>query len=161
MEQRDRYVARAVELALENVGAGGKPFGCVVVERGSGEVLVEAANQVAQTGDLTAHAEITAIRRLAERGRTGLEGCDVYVTAYPCPMCLGALYYAQPERVVYVATREQEDRHYEDGNRYTSLATFYDEYAKPVSERNLPAEQGEHPDPEAPFRAWAAAHPEG
>ncbi|MBC3760807.1 nucleoside deaminase [Quadrisphaera oryzae] len=157
---QDQHADRAVELALANVEAGGKPFATVVVDRSSGEVLAEATNQVAQSGDLTAHAEITAIRQLAERGRTGLEGCDVYVTAYPCPMCLGALYYAQPERVVYVATREQEDRHYEDGNRYTTLATFYDEYAKPVAERSLPAVQAQHPDPESPFRAWKQAHPE-
>jgi guanine deaminase len=157
---QDPHADRAVELALANVEAGGKPFATVVVDRSSGEVLVEATNQVAQSGDLTAHAEITAIRQLAERGRTGLEGCDVYVTAYPCPMCLGALYYAQPERVVYVATREQEDRHYEDGNRYVTLASFYDEYAKPVGERSLPTEQADHPDPESPFRAWKHAHPD-
>lgn len=157
---QDQLADRTVELALANVDAGGKPFACVVVDRVSGDVLVEATNQVAQSGDLTAHAEITAIRRLAEQGRTGLEGCDVYVTAYPCPMCLGALYYAQPEQVVYVATREQEDRHYEDGNRYVTLASFYDEYAKPVDQRRLPAVQADHPDPESPFRAWAQAHPD-
>ena len=102
------------------------------------ETLIEATNQVAQTGDLTAHAEVTAIRRLAERGRTGFAGCDVYVTAYPCPMCLGALYYATPDRLVFAATREQEAEDYEDGNRYVTLATFYDEYAKPWPERAKP-----------------------
>jgi guanine deaminase len=155
------YAQRTVDLALQNVAEGGKPFACVVVDAASGEVLVEATNQVAQRGDTTAHAEIEAIRTLAGRGRGDLAGCDVYVTAYPCPMCLGALYHAEPERVVYAASREQEDEFYEDGNRYVRLATFYDEYAKPPSARSLPAHQAGVGNPQAPFRAYAEAHPEG
>jgi guanine deaminase len=153
-----RHVHRAWELAMANVEEGGRPFGCVVVDAGSGEVLAEAANQVARSGDKTAHAEVVAIRELAGSGREDLAGCDVYVTAYPCPMCLGALYYAAPERLVYGATREQEDEHYEDGNRLFSLSTFYDEYARPVAERALPSEQLEPDDPTAPFRAWTERH---
>jgi guanine deaminase len=155
------HAQRTIDLALQNVAEGGKPFACVVVDAGTGEVLVEATNQVAQRGDTTAHAEIEAIRTLAGRGRGDLAGCDVYVTAYPCPMCLGALYYATPERLVYAASREQEGEYYEDGNRYVSLGTFYDEYAKPIEGRNLPATQAEVEDPVASFRAWRQAHPEG
>lgn len=150
---------RTLTLALTNVEEGGKPFACVVVDATTGEVLVEATNQVAQSGDPTAHAEIVAIRALAAAGRGDLTGCDVYVTAYPCPMCLGALYYAAPEQVVFAATREQEGEHYEDGGRYMSLATFYDEYAKDPAERALPTAQGATDDPTAPFRAWTSAHP--
>ena len=150
----DDHVRRTVELALTNVEQGGKPFACVVVDA-DGEVLTEATNQVAQSGDVTAHAEVTAIRGLAERGRTTLTGCTVYVTAFPCPMCLGALYYADPERVVYAATREQEGEHYEDGGRYMTLAGFYDEVG-PAGERSLPLERGESDDPAAPFAAYAA-----
>ena len=73
-------------------------------------------------------------------------------------MCLGALYYAQPKRVVFAATREQEGEFYEDGNSLMSLSTFYSEYAKPVSERNLKAEQVRVEDPQAPFREWTAQH---
>jgi guanine deaminase len=72
----------------------------------------------------------------------------------------GALYYAQPERLTFAATREQEDRYYEDGNRYVTLAGFYDEYAKPPAERTLPSEQAQVDDPVAPFRAWQEAHPQ-
>ena len=71
-------------------------------------------------------------------------------------MCLGALYYAQPERLVYGATREQEDEHYEDGNRLFTLATFYDEFAKAPHDRALRATQHEPADPTAPFEAWTA-----
>lgn len=151
-------VQRSVALALDNVEAGGKPFACVVVDRENGTILHEATNQVSQSGDVSAHAEIMAIRALAAEGRTDLSGCDVYVTAYPCPMCLGALYYAEPERVIYAASREQESEHYEDGGRYMNLDTFYGEYAKAPEERALPAEQGESEDPTASFRAWTEKH---
>jgi tRNA(Arg) A34 adenosine deaminase TadA len=73
-------------------------------------------------------------------------------------MCLGALYYAAPERVVFAATREQEGEHYEDGGRYFSLATFYDEYARPEADRSLPMSQGEVDDPQAPFRRYRETH---
>ncbi|WNL39530.1 nucleoside deaminase [Halomonas sp. PAMB 3264] len=154
----ETLIQRSVELALENVDAGGKPFACIVVDRESGEIVHEATNQVSQSGDLTAHAEITAIRELAAKGRTDLNGCDVYITAYPCPMCLGALYYAAPEQVYFAATREQEGEHYEDGGRYMTLATFYDEFAKPIAQQNLPFTQMKVEDPTAPFRRWTHRH---
>ena len=152
------YTQRTVDLAVENVEAGGKPFACVVVDRATGSVVHEATNQVSQTGDVTAHAEITAIRELARAGRTSLAGCDVYVTAYPCPMCLGALYYAEPEQVLYAASREQEGEEYEDGGRYMTLATFYDEVAAPAPEQSLPSSLVATADPTAPFRLWTSLH---
>lgn len=152
------HIQRAVDLAVENVNQGGKPFACIVVDRQSGEVLIEATNRVAQTGDVTAHAETTAIRELAAQGRTDLTGCDVYVTASPCPMCTGALYYANPEQVIFGATREQEAEHYEDGNRWMTLLGFYDEFAKPVTDRTLPHTQRYTDDPTASFKAYAAKH---
>ncbi len=150
------FTQRAVDLALANVESGGKPFACLVVDHESGQVLHEAANQVSQSGDVTAHAEITAIRELAATGRTDLQGCDVYITAYPCPMCLGALYYAAPEQVYYAASRDQEGEHYEDGGRYMTLDTFYDEYAKSPTEQNLPSVHVTTDDPTAAFRLWTS-----
>ncbi len=149
---------RTIDLALANVEEGGKPFACLVVDQKSGEVLHEATNQVTQSGDVSAHAEITAIRELAATGRTDLTGCDVYVTAYPCPMCLGALYYAAPERVHYAASREQEGEHYEDGGRYMTLDTFYDEYAKSPAEQELPSTHVPTDDPTVAFRRWTSRH---
>jgi guanine deaminase len=151
-----RFTERVVARAVQNVREGGKPFACLIVR--DGKVLVEAANQVTQSGDPTAHAEITAIRIAAEMGVTDLTGLDVYVSAYPCPMCLGALYYAQPDRIVFAATRDQESEHYEDGNRLMRLDTFYGEYTKPVDERALPAHQVATDDPTLPFRRWTALH---
>ncbi len=153
-----RLTQRTVDLALANVENGGKPFACVVVDQDSLEILHEATNQVAQTGDVSAHAEITAIRALAAAGRADLTGCEVYVTAYPCPMCLGALYYAAPERVYYAASREQESEHYEDGGRYMTLDSFYGEYAKHPSEQNLPSTHVRVEDPTVSFRLWTSRH---
>lgn len=145
-----RLTQRTVDLALANVENDGKPFACVVVDQDSLEILHEATNQVAQTGDVSAHAEITAIRALAAAGRADLTGCEVYVTAYPCPMCLGALYYA--------ASREQESEHYEDGGRYMTLDSFYGEYAKHPSEQNLPSTHVRVEDPTVSFRLWTGRH---
>ena len=157
-EQARTHTRRAVELALTNVAEGGKPFGCVVVDHATGQVVHESTNQVAQSGDVSAHAEITAIRELATLGRTDLSGCDVYVTAYPCPMCLGALYYAAPEHVFYAATREEEGEHYEDGGRWMTLATFYDEVAAPAERQSLPSTRIDTDDPTEPFREWTSRH---
>jgi len=148
--------ALTISRARENVQNGGKPFACLIVKEG--EIVVEAVNHVAQEGDPTAHAEIRAIRAAAERGITDLSGYNMFVTAYPCPMCLGAVYYAQPDRLVYAVTREQEGEHYEDGNRLMSLATFYDEYAKPEDERSLPTQQVSVEGASLPFREWTAQH---
>lgn len=150
------FTQRTVDLALANVEEGGKPFACVVVDQETGEVVREATNQVSQTGDVSALAEITAIRELAATGRSDLTGCDVYVSAYPCPMCLGALYYAAPEQVYYAASRDQEGEHYEDGGRYMTLETFYGEYTKPTSEQNLPSTHVATDDPTAAFRLWTS-----
>ena len=148
--------ALTVSRAQENVDAGGKPFACLIVK--DGEIVVEAVNHVAQDGDPTAHAEIRAIRAAAEKGISDLSGYDMYVTAYPCPMCLGAVYYAQPDRLYFAVTREEEGEHYEDGNRLMSLATFYDEYTKAPEQRALSTEQIRVDDATAPFREWTARH---
>lgn len=153
MTPETRFVQRSVELARENVDSGGKPFSCLLVHQGN--VVIEATNQVAQTGDVTAHAEIQALRLAAEQGLTDLSEYDVYITAHPCPMCLGALYYAAPRTVVYAATRKEEAEHYEDGNKYMKLLTFYDEFRLQPSERALPMHQGSHPDPASSFRYYA------
>lgn len=153
----DHLVQRSVDLAKENVDAGGKPFACLLVK--DGEVVIEATNQVAQTGDVTAHAEVEALRMAAAQGLTDFSDHDVYITAHPCPMCLGALYYAAPRTVIYAATREQESEHYEDGNRYMTLTTFYDEFGKDAADRALPLVQGSSTDPAASFRHYAELHP--
>ena len=148
--------ALTVSRAQENVDAGGKPFACLIVK--DGEIVVEAVNHVAQEGDPTAHAEIRAIRAAAEKGISDLAGYDMYVTAYPCPMCLGAVYYSQPDRLFFAVTREEEGEHYEDGNRLMTLASFYDEYAKAPEDRALSATKIPVDAATTPFQAWTARH---
>ena len=93
---------RAIALALDNIRAGGGPFGCVIGK--DGRIIAEGANRVTATIDPTAHAEVVAIRDACRALKNfQLEGCDLYTTCEPCPMCLGAIYWARPSRVFYAA----------------------------------------------------------
>lgn len=106
MTEIDRkHMARAIELAKKGMEANdGGPFGCVVVK--NGEIVGEGNNRVTSNNDPTAHAEIVAIRDACSRlDSFQLDGCTIYTSCEPCPMCLGAIYWARPERVFYACTR--------------------------------------------------------
>lgn len=105
MSQDALWMRRAVQLARENVISGkGGPFGAVIVLHG--EVIAEGVNQVTATHDPTAHAEIVALRAACKAmGTFQLSGCDVYSSCEPCPMCLGALYWARPAALYFSSTR--------------------------------------------------------
>lgn len=105
-DQDTKFMKRAVELARSGMDANsGGPFGCVVVK--NGEIIGEGNNRVTSTNDPTAHAEIVAIRAACGRlGAFQLDGCSIYTTCEPCPMCLGAIYWARPAKVFYACTRE-------------------------------------------------------
>ena len=124
-----KFMTRAIELARAGMDANtGGPFGCVVVK--NGEIVGEGNNRVTSTNDPTAHAEVVAIRAACERlGTFQLDGCSIYTSCEPCPMCLGAIYWARPANVFYACTRED-----------AAVAGFddefiYEELAKPNSER--------------------------
>ena len=107
---------RTIEPALKNVEEGGRPFACVIAR--DGKIVAESPNLVAQTHDPTAHAEGVAIREAWTRLQTeDLSGCEIYVLAHPCPMCLGALYYCSPDRVVFITTRGEYSRYYKYDRR--------------------------------------------
>jgi tRNA(Arg) A34 adenosine deaminase TadA len=97
---------RAIDLAQAGMDAGsGGPFGAVVVK--GDEIIGEGCNQVTSTNDPTAHAEIVAIREACRTLSTfQLQDCSIYTSCEPCPMCLGAIYWARPERVFFACTRE-------------------------------------------------------
>jgi guanine deaminase len=101
------YLQQAVEIARKGIENGmGGPFGCVIVK--DGVVIGEGCNQVTSTNDPTAHAEVVAIRAACHHlGEYQLTGCDVFASCEPCPMCLGALYWARPRRVLFAATRHE------------------------------------------------------
>lgn len=144
---------RTIDLARENVTAGGRPFATVIVR--DGEILAESPNRVAQTNDPTAHAEILAIREACTTlGTEHLLGCTIYVLANPCPMCLGALYYCSPDRVVFLTQREEYEPYYVDDRKYFELSTFYDEFAKDWRHRRLPMTYQPHEEALSVYRAW-------
>ena len=101
----DFFMAKAIELARENVRAGrGGPFAALVVKDGA--IVASGVNMVTSANDPTAHAEVVAIREACGALRTfQLDGCDIYTSCEPCPMCMGAIYWARPARVFFAGTR--------------------------------------------------------
>jgi guanine deaminase len=149
-EPREEFLLLTFEVALQGVESdAGGPFGAVVVR--DDEVLATAHNQVVSTNDPTAHAEIGAIRAAcAALGAFQLDGCDLYASCEPCPMCLGAIYWARPRAVFFSATREDAaEAGFDD-------AFIYDELVLPPGARALPMRRVVHPEAGAPFVAWAA-----
>lgn len=147
------YVQRTIDIARNNVTAGGRPFATVIVR--DGEIIAESPNLVAQTHDPTAHAEILAIREACVRlGTEHLVGATIYVLAHPCPMCLGALYYCSPDEVVFLTTRDAYEPHYVDDRKYFELDTFYAEFAKSWEQRRLPMRYEPREDAAEVYRLW-------
>ena len=100
-----KFMQEAIELSVNNVKSGkGGPFGAVVVK--DGKIIARAANSVTSTNDPTAHAEVNAIREACKVLNTyQLNGCEIYTSCEPCPMCLGAIYWARPDKVYYANTK--------------------------------------------------------
>lgn len=147
------FVQRTIDLAMKNVEEGGRPFATVIVR--DGKVIAESANQVAQTNDPTAHAEILAIREACRQsGSENLTDCDIYILASPCPMCLGALYYCSPKQVIYITKREEYSTYYRDDRKYFELDTFYVEYSKPIEQRRLPMQYQPRPQALDVYKRW-------
>lgn len=131
-QQDEKFMRRAVQLAQTGVDAGaGGPFGAVVVSA-DGEIVGEGFNQVTSTNDPTAHAEVVAIRNACKKLNSfQLDGCTIYASCEPCPMCLGAIYWARPTQIFYAATHEDAaaigfDDHF-----------IYDEIERPIEERRI------------------------
>jgi tRNA(Arg) A34 adenosine deaminase TadA len=146
-------IQRTIDLARANVENGGRPFACIIAR--DGEIIAEAVNLVAQTHDPTAHAEMCAIREAAAKlGTEHFTGCAFYILAHPCPMCLAAMYYCSPDRVVFLTTREEYSRFYTDDRKYFTLSNFYGEICKPWQERALPMVHEPNPDAIEVYRRW-------
>ena len=98
------FMQRAIELSVENIKNGGGPFGAVIVK--DGQIISEGTNRVTADHDPTAHAEISAIRQAAEKLNTfDLSGCKIYTSCEPCPMCLGAIYWAHLDEIYFGNTK--------------------------------------------------------
>ena len=136
----------AIRLASANVENGGGPFGAVIARGGE---IIAGVNRVTANCDPTAHAEVSAIRAAAQKlGTFNLSGCDIYSSCEPCPMCLGAIYWARLDRLFYGNTKADAARIGFDD------AFIYKELALPLSERTLRAEQLLGKEAIATFEAW-------
>jgi guanine deaminase len=140
-------IRQAIELAVENVHRGGGPFAALVVKDGT--VIATGTNQVTRTNDPTAHAEMVAIREACRvLGEFQLDGCDFYTSCEPCPMCLGALYWARPARIFFAATHD-------DASAAGFDDTFiYRQLALPPGERSIPTIRVEDDAATRPFAEW-------
>jgi len=139
---------RAIALALENVRtARGGPFAALVAKNGN--VIGEGANSVTATNDPTAHAEVVAIRAACRAlGTFQLIDCELYTTCEPCPMCLGAIYWARPTRVFYAGVAaDAADAGFDD-------AFIYEELRRQAESRRIPMTQLMREESLAIFAAW-------
>lgn len=139
---------RAIELAIANVrSSSGGPFGAVIVR--GGEIVGEGANRVTASNDPTAHAEVLAIRDACARlGTFDLRGCEIYTSCEPCPMCLGAIYWARLDRIHFACSRA--DAHaagFDD-------AFIYDEIPLAPAERSIPSDREGREQALAAFAEW-------
>lgn len=126
-----KFMQEAIKLSVTNVEEGkGGPFGAIVVK--DGKIIARGANSVTATNDPTAHAEVVAIRNACNTLQTfQLDGCDIYTSCEPCPMCLGAIYWARPARLFYANSKEDAAAIQFDDK------FIYEEIAKPIAERKL------------------------
>lgn len=142
------FMKEAIALSVANVETGkGGPFGTVVVK--DGKIIARAVNQVTASNDPTAHAEIIAIREACRVLNTiSLQGCEIYTSCEPCPMCLGAIYWARPDKLFYANTKEDAAAiQFNDQFIYTEIA-------KPVAERTLFTRQLLRDEALEAFKKW-------
>ena len=142
------FMRQAIQLAMDNIKNGGGPFGAVIVK--DGEVIATGVNRVTKNNDPTAHAEVTAIRQACEKlGTFSLEGCDIYASCEPCPMCLGAIYWARLDHLYYGA------------NKHDAAAAgfddqfIYEEIELPYANRHLKTASLLEKEAQAPFTLWS------
>lgn len=146
-EQDKHFLKMAIDLAVENVKSGGGPFGAVIVK--NNEVVATGVNNVTTNNDPTAHAEISAIRNACEKLQDyQLEGCSIYSSCEPCPMCLGAIYWARPKKLVFAASKDDAASVGFDDS------FIYNEIPKAIHERKLDTYQALQKEAYAPFEIW-------
>lgn len=147
-----KFMRKAIELSIENLQQGkGGPFGAVIVK--SGVIIAAGANQVVPSHDPTAHAEVVAIRNACKAlGSFQLTDCQIYSSCEPCPMCLGAIYWARIGAVYYAnSAQDAADINFDD-------SFIYQQIALPHEQRTIPFEQGMRDEALEAFRLWKEKH---
>ncbi len=146
------FMWEAIRLSIQNIRDGnGGPFACVVVR--DGKIIARGTNMVTSTNDPTAHAEIVAIRNACKELKTfQLSGCEIYTSCEPCPMCLGAIYWARPDKIYYANGRNDAAKiGFDDEFLYEELSTK-------LSQRKIPTKQLMREEALAAFREWEQKH---
>ena len=145
--QDKTFMREAIRLASESVKNGGGPFGAVIVK--DGEIIAGSSNSVTIDQDPTAHAEVNTIRQACKKlGTFDLSGCTIYTSCEPCPMCLGAIYWARISRIFYGNTRK-DARDIEFADDF-----IYEELDRPLEKRTVPIEPLLREEALASFRLW-------
>jgi guanine deaminase len=145
--EKTALMQEAIDLAFRSIREGGGPFGCVVVKEN--KIVGRGFNQVTSTNDPTAHAEVVAIRDACRNlADFQLTDCDIYTSCEPCPMCLGAIFWARPRKVFFAASR------HDAANAGFDDAFIYEEFNREHHLRQIPAEQLQVPDSVGVFEAW-------
>lgn len=148
MSQKEDFMREAIRLSLDNMRSGkGGPFGAVIVK--DGKIIARGFNQVTSTNDPTAHAEVVAIREACKvLGSFQLDGCEIYTSCEPCPMCLGAIYWARPEKMYYANTKVDA------ANIGFDDQFIYEEIDLNLNDRKLPCEQLLNDEALVVFKEW-------
>ena len=144
---KEQFMRKAIELSIENIKNGGGPFGAVIVK--DEEIVATGVNRVTDSCDPTAHAEVSAIRAAAKKlGTFNLSGCEIYTSCEPCPMCLGAIYWAHLDKMYYGNTKtDAKDIGFDD-------SFIYDELELKPADRKLQAEPLLQGEAIKAFEAW-------
>ncbi len=147
-EQDKTFMREAIRLASASVLRGGGPFGAVIVK--DGEIVAGSANSVTIDLDPTAHAEVNTIRQACRKlGTFDLSGCVIYTSCEPCPMCLGAIYWARLDRIYYANNRKDAaDIGFSDDD-------IYEELDRPMNQRHLPIIAMLRDEALSSFRLWS------
>lgn len=145
--KHEEYMREAIRLSIENIKQGGGPFGAVIVK--DGQIIATGTNRVTATCDPTAHAEVSAIRQAAKALNSfDLSGCDIYTSCEPCPMCLGAIYWAHIDRMFYGNTKtDAKNIGFDD-------SFIYDEIDLRIEDRRLKAQQLLQEEAIKAFQEW-------
>ncbi|NDW11303.1 nucleoside deaminase [Bacteroides sp. 214] len=145
---KEELMRKAIELSIENVANDGGPFGAVIAK--DGEIIATGVNRVTSSCDPTAHAEVSAIRTAAAHlGTFDLSGYEIYTSCEPCPMCLGAIYWARLDRMYYANNKiDAKNIGFDD-------SFIYDELELKPADRKLPSQIMMRDEAIKAFEAWA------
>ena len=147
MEEKNKFMLRAIELSIKSAETIGGPFGCVVVKEN--KIISEGSNKVTSTNDPTAHGEIVAIREACLKlNAFNLSGCELYSTCEPCPMCLSAIYWSHIDKIFYANTRDDaKNIDFDD-------SFIYSEINKKIEDRKIQMIQMHRDEALKAFKIW-------